>query len=155
MSSTVNPWCLHSSHEFNMHSLDSGWQEYFLKILWGWKGHLSICMHYSTLRRTMKCFRRSHASMCFEVSCYYKCTVYELWWSCIKDWRLTAYLIRKERFLHRYHCLSHSTFPIHLAEDQKNTAFVHVFSLLGSLLWVVIFLRVGVRDIWSIQHILL
>ena len=99
------------------------------------KGHLSICMHYSNLFPTMKGFRRFHTSMCFEASCYYKCTLYKLWWTCTKDWRLTACLIRKESIFHRYNCLSHSLFPIHLSEDKTNTTFVHVFSLLGSLMW--------------------
>ena len=36
-----------------------------------------------------------HTSMCFRLSCCYKCIVYELWWTCRKYWRLTAYRIWK------------------------------------------------------------
>ena len=98
----------------------------------GQKGHLSICMCYSTLCLTMRCFRRSRTSMCFGASCYYKCTVYKLWWTCKKDWRLTVYQIWKETFLHRYRCLPHSTLPMHLSVATTNTAFVHVSSPLRS-----------------------
>ena len=83
---------------------------------------------YWTLCPTMKCFCRSRTSMCFRVSCYYKCTVYEFWWTCRKGWRLTAYRILKKMFPHRYRYLSHSTFQMHLSMATTNTAFVHVFS---------------------------
>ena len=99
------------------------------------KGHLSICLRYSALRSIIKCFHKSRISMCFGVSCYCKCTVYEFWWTCRKHLKLTAYRIWKESFLHRYRCLSYSTFPIHLSVATTNTAFVHMFSLLGSLMW--------------------
>ena len=37
--------------------------------------------------------------------------------------------------LHCYCCLPHSTFPIHLSVATTNTAFLHVFSPRGSLMW--------------------
>lgn len=101
----------------------------------GQKGHLLICIRYSTFSLTMKCFRKSLTSMCFGISCYHKCTAYEIWWTCRKDGRLIAYRIWKETFLHRYRCLSHLTFPIHLSVATTNTAFVYVFSPLEYLMW--------------------
>ena len=101
----------------------------------GQKGHLLICIRYSTFSLTMKCFRKSLTSMCFGISCCHKCTAYEIWWTCRKDGRLIAYRIWKETFLHRYRCLSHLTFPIHLSVATTNTAFVYVFSPLESLMW--------------------
>ena len=73
------------------------------------------------------------------VSWYYTGSVYEFWWTCRKDWRLTGFRIWKEMFLPYYSCLSQSTFPTHLSVATTNTIFVHVFSPLGSLMWSDIF----------------
>ena len=131
-----------STHDVYTHHMNSTWTLSILsrknisrQYCRGQNVHLLICICYWTFSPTMKCFRKSLTSMCFGISCYHKCTAYDIWWNCRKDGRLIAYRIWKETFIHRYRCLSHLTFPIHLSVATTNTAFVYVFSPLESLMW--------------------
>ena len=76
----------------------------------------------------------SRTSMCFGVCCYYRCTVYELWWTRRKNRKLAVSNLKGS--VSPWLLLSVLfTFLLHLLVTTTNIAYVDVFSPLGSLMW--------------------